>query len=59
MEWVPIIVAYAAGTSLVVLGAVLAFGSGGLKSNPLAYVFWPVIAPTACIVTVKRMWREG
>ena len=59
MEWVPIIGAYANVTSLVVLGAVLALGSGGLKGNPLAYVFWPVIALTACIVTVKRMWREG
>lgn len=59
MEWGPIIGAYAMVTSLVVLGAVITWGTGDLKGNPLAYVFWPIIATTACVVTVKRMLREG
>lgn len=59
MDFGPIIVAYAMVTALVVMGAALAWGNGFLKGNPLAYVFWPIIALTACIVTVKRMWRDG
>lgn len=54
----PFIAAYGAATVVVLVACVIGYATGELKTNPLAYVFWPLIAAMACAVKLRKMWRE-
>lgn len=53
----PFIAAYGAATFVVVVAATTAYLLEEVEINPLAYVFWPLIAAMACAVKLREMWR--